>query len=112
MEHVTEFAVEEPYSRLRDDFTPEEFVETRTVRSSFIDVARHTNNCVYPTLLLDTFSVAELETMDFTGFEIVYQREALEGEKISIYRRKIEDGWFFSIRKEDGATAILAKFSL
>lgn len=112
MEHYPELAVEEPFSRLRDDLTPEELFETRKVRSSFIDLAHHVNNTVYMTLMMDTFSVEEIENMFLKGFEIVYSREALEGETISIYRRRTEDGWFFSIRKEDGTTAILCKLYL
>lgn len=112
MEHYPELAIEEGFSRMRDDFTPDELFETRLVRSSFIDLAHHVNNCVYCTLMTDTFSVAELEAMKIKSFEVVYQREALEGERLSIFRRKTEDGWFFAIRKADGNTAVLGKFCL
>ena len=59
-------------------------------------------------MLLDTFSVKELESMTLKDMEISYLNESLEGESLSIYRKRKEDGYYFSIKKEDGKTAVMA----
>ena len=46
--------------RFRDDFAPEDFVRTYTVRPTDIDFGQHMNNVAYIRVLLDCFSAAEL----------------------------------------------------
>ena len=108
MEHLTDIAVERPFSRMKDILSPEEKVAERVIVSSFIDLPHHTNNIVYCTLFLDTFSVAELETMKITSLEIHYLHETREGDTVHILRRAEPDGFRFSVRSADGTTAVLA----
>lgn len=105
---ITEKSIEERFRRFKDDFTDEELVYKRLVRSGDIDVTHHTNNVTYITMLLDTFSVKELESMNLNDIEVSYLNESLEGETLSIYRKDKEDGHYFSIKKEDGRVAVMA----
>lgn len=108
---ITEKSVEEKFRRFKDDFTEEDFINKRTVRSTDIDVTHHTNNVKYISMLLDTFSVRELELMRWEDIEVSYLNESLEGEVLSIYRKKKEDGYYFSIKKEDGKVVLMAMLS-
>ena len=81
---INEKSIEEKFRRFKDDFTENDFVYKRLVRSSDIDVTHHVNNVTYITMLLDTFSVKELENMALREIEISYLNESLEGETLSI----------------------------
>lgn len=107
---ITEKSVEERFRRFKDDFTDEDFVYKRLVRSGDIDVTHHTNNVTYITMLLDTFSVKELESKQWEDIEVSYLNESLEGENLLIYKKEKEDGYYFSIKKEDGKVVLMAFF--
>ena len=104
---ITEKSVDERFRRFKDDFTENDIVYKRLVRSGDIDVTHHTNNVTYITMLLDTFSVKELENMALEEIEVSYLNESLEGETLSIYRKKREDGTYFSIKKEDDKVVLM-----
>lgn len=104
---ITEKSVDERFRRFKDDFTENDIVYKRLVRSGDIDVTHHTNNVTYITMLLDTFSVKELENMALEEIEVSYLNESFEGETLSIYRKKREDGTYFSIKKEDDKVVLM-----
>lgn len=105
---IKEKSIEDKFRRFKDDFTEEDFVYKRLIRSGDIDVTHHVNNVTYITILLDTFSVKELENMTLKEIEISYLNESLEGETLSIYKKKTDDGYYFKIMKDDGKTAVMA----
>lgn len=105
---IKEKSIEDRFRRFKDDFTEDDFVYKRLIRSGDIDVTHHVNNVTYITMLLDTFSVNELESMTLKDIEISYLNESLEGETLSIYRKKADDGYYFKIMKDDGKTAVMA----
>ena len=107
---IQERSIEERFRRFKDDFTEEDFVYKRLVRSGDIDVTHHTNNVTYITMLLDTFSVKDLESKQWEDIEVSYLNESFEGETLSIYRKEREDGYSFSIKKEDGKVVLMAFF--
>lgn len=62
-------------------------------------------------MILDTFSVKELESMTIKELEICYESESLEGDTLRIYRKEIDNGWQFAI-KRDGKTITSAFIGL
>ena len=104
---IKEKSIEDRFRRFKDDFTEEDFVYKRLVRSSDIDVTHHTNNVTYITMLLDSFSISELESITTKEIEVSYLSESFEGETSSIYRKEREDGIYFSIKKEDGKVVLM-----
>lgn len=104
---ITEKSIEEKFRRFKDDFTENDVVYKRLIRSGDIDVTHHTNNVTYITMLLDTFSVKELENMSLKEIEVSYINESFEGETLSIYRKKRENGTYFSIKKDDGKVVLM-----
>lgn len=103
--HLTDIVTDGTFARVRDNFTDDEFVYRRTIPSTFIDWPHHNNNANYSTLVLDTFSVSELESMNITAMEFHFLRETVENETVSIYRRKTDYGYLFCIRRENGDCA-------
>lgn len=98
--------------RLRDGFTDEELYDVRPVRSTDIDFGQHMNNVAYVKLLLDGFSVDELASGAIRSFEIHYNAPCLEGDRLSLYKRRTEGGYALGIRRGDGKTAALASVTL
>lgn len=106
LEHLPERVCQEPFTRFREQPAPEALCAQYTVGSRDIDLGRHMNNVAYVRLLLGTFSVAELEDMDIAEAEIAYSMACREGETLSIYRRRDEEGWHFLVQKPDGTAAV------
>lgn len=103
IEFIKEKAVNTPFRRFKDCFTEDDFVYEKKVRASDIDLSHHTNNVKYCMMILDTFSVKELESMTIKELEICYENESLEGDTLRIYKKQTDNGWQFAI-KRDGKT--------
>ena len=106
MEHRPERVCDGPFTRFREQPAPENFLASYRVGSRDIDMGRHMNNVAYVRMLLGTFSVAELEAMDIAEAEVSYSMACREGEELSLYRRRGEDGWYFLVQKPDGTAAV------
>lgn len=105
---ISEKALDNKFMKFKDDFLSEDIIYDRIIHSCDIDVTHHTNNVVYISMLLNTFSVKELEAMTLKEIEISYINESLEGDKLQIFRKQKEDGYYFSIKKEDGKIIVMA----
>lgn len=105
--HILNMVTDGVFARVRDNFTDSEFVYKRTITSSYIDWPHHNNNTNYSTLVLDTFSVEELEKMDIRSMEFHFQHETVENETVSIYRRQTDSGYMFCVRRESGDCAAI-----
>lgn len=94
-----------PFTRFREKPEPEHLWSHYTVGSRDIDTGRHMNNVAYVRMLMGAFSVAELEAMDIAEAEISYSAACREGEQLSIYRRRDQEGWHMLVCKADGTAA-------
>ncbi len=93
-------ACEPTFKKFKDEFTEDDFVYEKTVRACDIDLSHHTNNTKYCMMVLDSFSVKELEAMTLKELEIHYEAESLEGDTLRIYRKKVDDEWLFAIKRD------------
>ena len=103
-----ERVLDAPYARFRHDFTDSDRVATFAVRPSDVDVGRHMNNVAYLRLLVDSFSVDEMERMKVREMEILFCMPCFEGEELDVLRRRTDDGYEFGVRRPDGRYAALA----
>ncbi len=76
------------------------YLRSITISSSYIDYSRHVNNAEYLRLLLDCFTIEELEKISCKGFEIHYLKEAKEEDVLEIQYKKINDCRYFTIKRE------------
>lgn len=51
-------------------------------------------------MVLDSFSIKELEAMTIKEMEIHYEAESLECDVLRIYRQKVDDEWQFAIKRD------------
>ncbi len=108
---LTDRVMTTPFRKIKDDFTEDELMYSRVIRSSDIDITHHTNNAVYCAMFVDTFKVADLESWKIAEMEVAYHNESLEGETLHVYRRQKEDGYYFAIKNDKGrliTTAFMA----
>lgn len=61
-------------------------VDTVKVKSTNIDFAHHTNNSEYIRLIMDTYSVKEIEDRPIKEFEIIYANQSFENDVLDIKR--------------------------
>lgn len=102
IEWLSDRIVTSPFRRIKDDFTEDDLIYSRMIRSSDIDITHHTNNAVYCSMFLDTFRVADLESWKMSEIEVSYHNESIEGEILHVYRKHKEDGYYFAIKNERG----------
>lgn len=101
IQYIKERAIETPLRRFKNIFTEDDFVYERIVRPCEIDVSHHTNNVKYCAMLLDSFSVREIEEMTIKELEIYYEAESHEGDVLRIYRKASGNGWQLAIKRGD-----------
>jgi len=101
IQYIRERAITTPLRRFKNIFTEDDFIYERVVHTCEIDVSHHTNNVKYCAMLLDSFSVKELEEMNIKELEIYYEAESHECDVLRIYRKAVENGWQLAIKRGD-----------
>lgn len=82
------------YTNMKLDVDKDDYVYTKTIRSTDIDVNNHTNNLKYNFMAIDCFTVDEMKSMDIKEYEIYFVNESHEGDKIDIYRKKYKSYYY------------------
>lgn len=93
--------VKTEFTNLREEVLDKDFVYTRVVRSTDIDVNNHTNNLKYNYMALDAFSVEELNKINIKEYEIYFVNESYEGDKINIYKKKVKNFYYIEGKTEE-----------
>lgn len=91
----------EPYFKLIQKFTEDDFVYEQKIYSQDIDFSRHTNNAVYVRLIANALSCEFLDKNQITDFEIHYINESVEGQVLRIYKKERENEIEFLIKEND-----------
>jgi len=103
--HLEDVVCEEPFLRIKTDFSTCEEFATHIVKSSDIDMSHHMNNVAYVRAVLSSFATAELDDLNISEIEIAYKAQCFEGERLSIRRLKTENNLEIGVLKEDGTCA-------
>lgn len=80
------------------------------VSSPDIDFGGHVNNVQYLRMMCATLTSAVLQSPQISGVEVAYRSPCYEGEALTVWRRDLGDGYHFTVRKEDGRAAVIARF--
>ena len=99
MQDTTE--IKANYTNLRLPVQEKDYVYTKTIRASDLDLNLHTNNLKYNIIALDTFSLDELKGMQIKEWEIYFVNESHEGDKIDVYRVKYKNYYYIEGRVAD-----------
>ncbi len=93
--------VEPNYTNLREEVTTKDYIYTYTVRSTDIDMNKHTNNLKYNFMTINAFTVEELNKIKIKEYELYFVNESHEGDKIDIYRKRIKKYYYVVGKIED-----------
>jgi len=77
------------FTNTRIEVCEKDFVYTRTIRATDIDVNNHTNNLKYTNIAMDAFSVKELKNKFIKEYEIYFVNQSYEGDEINVYKKKV-----------------------
>lgn len=109
LEHLEETLLEEPFTRIREDFSDAEVLERYRVRSTDIDLGQHMNNAAYPRALFGAISTAEWKERPVREMDVIFRSPSYEGEVLTICRRNTPDGMELAMLHEDGRAAAVAR---
>lgn len=106
--HHPEVICEEPFARVRDDFTGCEVLERYRVRSTDIDLGHHMNNAAYVRVIFGAIPCREWDERKIREVEVSFKSQSFEGEELTICRREAEDALEIGILHADGKPAAVA----
>jgi len=82
------------FTNLKVDVEEKDFVYSRTILSTDIDVNLHTNNLKYTNIALDALTLDELKSNVIKEYEIYFVNETRIGDIIDVYKRKVK-GYYY-----------------
>ncbi len=80
------------FNRIKIELTNEDYLYDYTATFCDIDCNNHVNNVSYAKMALNCFTPNEFNDFNFKGFEIQFITQTYYGDKISIYKKTIENG--------------------
>ncbi|MBR4998287.1 MAG: hypothetical protein IKY10_00250 [Clostridia bacterium] len=89
------------FANTKEDVDAKNFVYSKIVRASDIDLNNHTNNLKYNFMALDAFSIEELKALDIKEYEIYFVNESYEGDKIDVFKKKVKNYYYIEGKVED-----------
>ena len=89
------------FTNLRAEMDKKDYIYTRVVRSTDIDINNHTNNLKYNYMAMDAFSVEELKSFEIKEYEIYFVNESHEGDKIDVFKKKINNYFYIEGKTKD-----------
>ena len=93
LNHIEEHLETEEFSQIDDnDCESSEFVYTKVVRTSDLDINMHMNNVVYTRVVLDSLTVDLLKNFTVELYELHFLKEAVIGTEINVYKRTLSNG--------------------
>lgn len=93
--------VDANYTNLRLPVEKKDYVYTKTIRASDLDLNFHTNNLKYNFIALDAFSLDELKAMKICEWEIYFVNESHEKDQIDVFKLKHKNYFYIEGRVED-----------
>lgn len=89
------------FTNMKEDVCAKDFVYSKIVRSTDVDLNNHTNNLRYNFMALDAFSVEELKSFQIKEYEIYFVNESYEGDKIDIFKKRVKNHYYVEGKIED-----------
>lgn len=89
------------FTNMKVEVGEKNYVFSKTIRSSDIDVNNHTNNLKYNFMALDAFSVEELRSIEMKEYEIYFVNESYEKDKIDIFKKRIKNYYYIEGKIQD-----------
>lgn len=88
------------FTNLKVEVDKKDFVYTKTVMPTDIDLNLHTNNLKYNIMALDALRLEDLQNKIIKEYEIYFVNESKIGEKIDVYKKKVKNLTFIEGKRE------------
>ena len=89
------------FSDLKEEVSNKNFVYTKTIMPTDIDVNLHTNNLKYNVMALDALTLEDLRNKTIKEYEIYFVNESKIGDKINIYKKKVKNLTYIEGKREE-----------
>ena len=100
------------FSNLKVDVTKKDFVYTKTIMPTDIDVNLHTNNLKYNVIALDALSLNDLQNKTIKEYEVYFVNESKLGDKIDVYKKQVKNLTYIEGRREESTIfKVIIKFN-
>lgn len=76
-------------------------VDSVKIKYSNIDFSHHTNNLEYIRLIMDTYSVAEVEQRQIKEVEIIYANQSFENDILDIHKASFDNKELIVLEKDE-----------
>lgn len=90
-----------PYTNLKLEVGEADYIYSRKIRTTDIDINNHTNNLKYNIIAFDALDINELKAIDIKEYEIYFVNESKYGDEIKVYKKKIKDYIYIEGKIED-----------
>lgn len=108
LDHVKDNPLNEPLEKIKETFGEDDFVGEETVRSTDIDMNRHTNNVSYCRMMMNLFSNSFADNHILKEINIEYMAESFENDVLGCYMKTDGNTCFVELRR-DGKPVVRAK---
>ena len=89
------------FTNLKVDVTKKDFVYTKTIMPTDIDVNLHTNNLKYNVIALDALFLNDLQNKTIKEYEVYFVNESKLGDKIDVYKKQVKNLTYIEGKRED-----------
>ncbi len=89
------------FTNMKEEVDKKDFVYSKIVRSTDVDLNNHTNNLRYNFMALDAFTVNEMKNINIKEYEIYFVNESYEGDKIDIFKKRLKNYFYIEGKIED-----------
>ena len=89
------------FTNLKVDVTKKDFVYTKTIMPTDIDVNLHTNNLKYNVIALDALSLNDLQNKTIKEYEVYFVNESKLGDKIDVYKKQVKNLTYIEGKRGD-----------
>ena len=107
LELTDETVCDGAFSRIQEDFSGDELLETYRVRSTDIDLGGHMNNAAYIRMLFGALPTSRLHALHIREAEACFRAPCFENDLLTLRCRETAAGLELGAIRQDGKTAML-----
>ncbi len=100
-ENFPQPVLNEPFEKIPEIISEENFSFEQKIRSGQIDMSRHMNNIEYIRLALNVFDDDFLQANEVAELEVHYTGESREGQTLRVFRRDENDATLVAIQESE-----------
>ncbi len=100
-EYITEPSGAGDFKKINHQITNQDFAFEYIISENDIDINGHTNNNVYTAIVLNSVNDMVFKNNKISEYELHFVKETMLGQKIKVYKTKIENGVYVTGMHEE-----------